>query len=326
MLRLTQTIFLATGAPGLVRAQLGSPVEAVAAGYDVRALAVDPGDPHNVFAGTQGSGVLRSEDAGRTWRPSGLDGRIVKSLAISPAGPQLLFAGTKPAAVFVSCDAGRSWEEVAGFRRVRRWFWFSPAEAPFSAYVQAIAISPGDPNVVMAGIEAGAVVRSADRGATWQGHRRGSLRDCHQLIAHPSTDGCFYEGGAAAGGAFSLDGGDTWQRPAGLDRKYGWAVAADPADPRCWYVSVSPGVRAHSDHADAAIFRSRGGDWERLEGGLPVPMTHMPYALLAGPAPGQLLAGLSSGELWETGDHGDTWNRLPLRLPYIERCLVRLLV
>ncbi len=321
------SVYLATSPAGLARAELpGADVERVAAGFDVRCVAADPRAEHNVYAGTQGDGVLRSDDGGRTWRPAGLDGWVVKSLAISAAAPGRVYAGTKPACLFVSEDRGETWRELTAFRRIfSRRFWFSPAERPFKAYVQGIALSPKDPDLIVAGIEAGAVVRSADAGRSWQDHRRGAMRDCHHLMAHATVDGRLYEGGHG-GGAFSMDAGETWRRPAGLDRKYGWAVAADPANPDCWYVSVAPGIQAHSDHAQAAIFRSDGGDWRRISGGLPEPLDFMPYALISGPAPGQLLAGLASGEIWESHDHGDSWTKFNLRMPSIERCLVRLQV
>jgi len=319
------SVYLATGPAGLARAELpGADVERVAAGFDVRCVSADPRAEHNVYAGTQGGGVLRSDDGGRTWRPSGLDGWVVKSLAISAAAPGRVYAGTEPACLFVSEDRGETWRELGGFRRIfSRRFWFSPAERPFKAYVQGIALSPKDPDLIVAGIEAGAVVRSADAGRSWQDHRRGAMRDCHHLVAHATVDGRLYEGGYG-GGACSTDAGETWRRPAGLDRKYGWAVAADAANPNCWYVSVAPGVQAHSDHAQAAIFRSDGGHWRRVSGGLPEPLDFMPYALISGPAPGQLLAGLASGEMWESHDHGDSWTKLNLRMPSIERCLIRL--
>jgi len=319
------SVYLATGPAGLARAELpGADVERVAAGFDVRCVSADPRAEHNVYAGTQGGGVLRSDDGGRTWRPSGLDGWVVKSLAISAAAPGRVYAGTRPACLFVSEDRGETWRELTGFRRIfSRRFWFSPAERPFKAYVQGIALSPKDPDLIVAGIEAGAVVRSADAGRSWQDHRRGAMRDCHHLVAHATVDGRLYEGGYG-GGACSTDAGETWRRPAGLDRKYGWAVAADAANPNCWYVSVAPGVQAHSDHAQAAIFRSDGGHWRRVSGGLPEPLDFMPYALISGPAPGQLLAGLASGEMWESHDHGDSWTKLNLRMPSIERCLIRL--
>jgi photosystem II stability/assembly factor-like uncharacterized protein len=148
-------------------------VEQVLAGQDVRCLAVDPLDPDVVYAGTQGQGVFRSHDGGLSWHPLGLQGLIVKSLAASSHQPGVLYAGTKsPALIYRTLDAGGHWEELTGFRRVQgRWWWWSPAEPPFTAYVLALAISPGDPNVVLAGVELGAVVRSVDGGQTWAGLR-----------------------------------------------------------------------------------------------------------------------------------------------------------
>jgi photosystem II stability/assembly factor-like uncharacterized protein len=258
--------------PGVARAEARAgmdwSVEVVAGDADVCCLPAGD-DGKTVFAGTQGSGLLRSVDYGRTFFPGVLDGRCVKAVAVSPANPDRIYAGVKPAALFRSDDAGKTWEELAGFHRIRRLFWFSPAETPFSPYVQAIAISGARPETVIVGIEAGAVVRSADGGQTWQGHRPGAMRDCHSLAA--DADGRFYEAGYG-GGAFSGDGGVSWSRPQGLDRRYGWAVAADPGG-SAWFISSSRGVEAHSDRADAAIWRCRaGGGWERVARGLPQPL------------------------------------------------------
>src|SRR5262249_9655624 len=142
-------------------------VEFLLGDQDVRCLASDPLHSTVAYAGTQGRGVLRSADGGKTWRPAGLDGRIVKSLAVSRTEPGVVYAGTKPALVFRSRDGGKTWTELDAFRKIRsRWLWISPAEKPFTAYVQALAVSPNEPGIVLAGIEAGAVVRSSDDGQT----------------------------------------------------------------------------------------------------------------------------------------------------------------
>ena len=273
---------------------------------------------------------MRSDDRGRTWRPAGLEGHIVKSLAVSRAEPGAVYAGTKPALVFVSRDGGTHWTELDAFRRIRsRRLWFSPAEKPYTAYVQAIALSPSDPNVVHVGIEAGATVRSADGGSNWTGHLKGSLRDCHTLVSHPTSKDWVYEaGGTGAGVAVSHDAGTTWkQHKPGLDRHYGWACAADPAQPNVWYVSVSPGaMKAHSaNNAQAAIFRWTDERWQRLARGLPQPLEYMPYALLTDPeAPGHVCAGLSNGQVWHSADYGESWRQLAFNLRAIHRDLIAL--
>jgi hypothetical protein len=193
----------------------------------------------------------------------------------------------------------------------------------------ALTISPADPDVMMAGIELGGVLRSEDGGLTWSKHRRGALLDCHSLMFHPTNGDWVYQGGAGlrSGTAFSRDGGLTWQKPkAVLGKTYGWVVAADPMHPEVFYHAASSQPNplrgqfvppAHIDgQANAGVFRSIGGaPPEPIMEGLPAPLDHMAYALVPDPdESGQLYTGLSNGEVWHTTDYGDHWLRLPFNL------------
>jgi hypothetical protein len=313
-------------------------VDTVLTGEQVYCIAHAVERPAEIYLGTKKSGVLCSNDEGQSWQSIGLAGIPVKALAVSPHNPQVIYAGTKPSGVHVSTNGGQSWSELVGFQKIRGLrFWRSPAEPPdWRAYVQGLAVSPDDPNHIAAGIEFGALVHSTDGGKTWTNHRKGALRDCHSLIFHRSNGSWVYEAGGG-GAAVSCDGGLTWRQPkAGLDRRYGWACAADPERPEIWYLSASgmPTIQAmlrgrfeppaHIDgQADGAIYRSAGGaPWERLGGGLPYPLTHMAYALLTDPqAPGHLYAGLSSGDVWHSVDYGDHWQQMPFNLGSIHRTL-----
>lgn len=285
-------------------------------------LAADPHHAATVYAGTQGDGIYHSGDQGRSWARLGLTGQVVKSIAVSPQDPSVIYAGVKPAAVFKSTDGGRRWAELEGFRRIpNRWWWFSPAEAPFKAYVMALSVSPTDPDVVLAGIELGAVVRSEDGGRTWTGHRRGALRDCHSLKFHSSDGGWVYQAGGSGGGAsLSRDGGRTWhKRKAGLEKHYGVACAADPQRPEVWYVSVAPSPsKAYGQNAEGYLYRSSAGSGWQPIGWEPHPMGGMPTALATHPAsPGHLYAGTTRGEVWYSPDYGDTWQQLSCNLGHI---------
>lgn len=297
--------------------------------HRVVCLARDPHDARVVLAGTDDYGLMRSMDRGITWEPAGLEGETVKAVSVSPASPGLIFAGTRPALMHISRDNGASWSELASFRDIPgRWFWFSPAESPWKAYVQSIAPSPTDPDVLVVGVEFGATVRSSDGGRSWSRHLDGSLRDCHSVRFHSSDGQWAYEAGGTGGGvSFSRDGGETWtQRKQGLDRTYGWACAADPEKPEIWYASLAPGPgKAHVDgQAEAFIYRAEGGaPWIKLSGGLPQPMTSMPYELHTDPAsPGHLYAGLGDGQIWHTADYGDSWEHVPVMLRGIHRSMV----
>jgi hypothetical protein len=176
--------------------------------------------------------------------------------------------------------------------------------------VRWIAPNPHHADLVLVGIELGGLMLTPDGGQTWLDHRPGAQADVHALAWHPSAPCRAYEAGGG-GAAWSHDGGQTWQ-PAdtGRDRHYTWALAVDPGDPDCWYISASTGpYQAHGGrNAQAHIYRWRGlGPWRQLNGGLPDPIDSMPYALAC--AGGQVYAGLADGRLYASGDGGDTWYR-----------------
>ncbi|MBI5034351.1 MAG: hypothetical protein HZB51_27835 [Chloroflexi bacterium] len=334
-------IFLSTTSNGIGRAEEKLhghwSIDFLLTDHDIMCLSSDPLNANVVYAGTRGSGILRSKDCGRTWQRIGPDGQIVKSIAVSRTARGVVYAGLKPPLLMVSRDGGADWAEVETFQKVRAGWWRSPAESDLGAYIQSVALSPTDPNIIIVGIEVGAVLRTSDGGKTWQGHRPGALRDCHTLVFHASNGDWVYEaGGTGAGASFSRDGGRTWRQPGrGLDRHYGWACAADPARPEVWYVSASPTFSwshpfqppAHVDgRASAYIFRSAGGaSWEKLGGGLPQPLNYMPYGLLTDPRmPGHLYVGLSNGDIWHSVNYGDAWEQLPFNLRSIHRTLIML--
>jgi hypothetical protein len=331
-------VLLATTAPGIARAERGTDgswaVRRVCTDVDVTFLARDPREAATVWAATR-SGVLRSSDRGATWQPAGLEGVDVKSLSVDPSDGRVVYAGVKPAGVRVTRDAGASWQELTGFHATRRWWWWSPADPPgVQPYVSAIGVSPTDPDVVVAGVELGAVVRSEDGGRTWSAHRARADRDCHALTFHVRDGDWVYEAGGG-GPAVSRDGGRTWRHPlSGLAGRYAMACAADPVRPEVWYLSAAPIVDwrqpwrvplgHHDGHAQASIYRSSGGAaWERLGGGLPRPLEHMAYGLVTDPDhAGHVYAGLANGQVWHSRDYGDRWEPLPLDLGGVRRSLV----
>ncbi len=295
-------------------------------GVKVNCLTRDPADPEKVFLGSQSNGVLFSPDAGKSWQPLGLYDVPVKALAVDPTDPQTLYAGGKPVSLYVSHDGGKTWEELKALRKSARFWWFSPTDPPgMTPYVNSLTVSPAEPNVLMAGMEVGAVLRSEDRGQTWSGHMRGCDRDCHALMFHPLHGDWVYEVGGFSGVAFSQNGGRDWRKPSeGLGKKYGWAIAADPVRPDIWFLSAGeqpnllrgeftpPGHR--DGQANAHIYRKVGdAPWVQLSGGLPEPLDYMAYGMAITPRlPGHVFAGLGNGEVWHSEDHGDHWVKLPV--------------
>jgi photosystem II stability/assembly factor-like uncharacterized protein len=169
------------------------------------------------------------------------------------------------------------------------------------------------------GIELGGVMRSTDAGSSWADHNPQAHSDAHRLLTHPLAPDRVYEA-AGQGIALSEDRGSTWSRfDEGLDRRYAWAAAIDPADPGLWYVAVSSGPFAAHGRGDgeARIVRSSGNGWRAVaEWGDAPELRRMPYALATLPGvPGALVAGLRGGVLMLTEDAGETWSRLQVELP-----------
>lgn len=83
--------------------------------------------------------------------------------------------------------------------------------------------------------------------------------------------------------------------------------------------------KAHAPgKAQAHIYRlDGGGSWRKLGGGLPDPITEMPYDLVTDPSdPGTVYAGLGDGQVWRSPGCGQGWERLPLRFQGLRRLLL----
>lgn len=275
-----------------------------------RCLAADPKDPDTVYVGTTDEGLFKSPDGGRSWdRLSGITHPRVTSVAVSPVDGAI-YAGTEPSSLFVSRDGGGSWRELEGLKNLPSAPTWSFPPRPWTSHVRSIALSFEDPDLIVAGIELGGVVRSQDGGNSWQDQRPGAYADCHTLMTHAAAPNTLYE---AAGGGFaqSEDSGESWSAAdAGIEHRYVWGLAADRDDPTLIYVSAAAGPgRAHgSGFSDAAIYRRRGaGRWEVVADSL----AEFPYALAADPeTSGALYAGFGDGRIVYSPDQGASWNDL----------------
>jgi photosystem II stability/assembly factor-like uncharacterized protein len=285
-------------------------IELTLEGRGARCVAADPQDPDILYVGTSDEGLFKGEDGGRNWeRISGIEHPRVTAVAVSP-GDGALYAGTEPSALFVSRDGGATWRELEGLKNLPSAPTWSFPPRPWTSHVRAISLSYADPNLVVAGIELGGIVRSPDGGETWQDQRPGAYADCHSLAAHPMAPEALYEAG---GGGFAESGnfGDSWQAAdEGMSLRYAWGLAVASEDPTLVYASAASGPgRAHGGgFSDAAIYRRRDGRrWETLLEGLAA----FPYALAADPeAPDALYAGFGDGTILRSADAGESWDEV----------------
>ncbi len=240
---------------------------------DLECLAAAPDAPDRVFVGTVGEGLQRSTDGGDSWETTLDPGHRVTAVTVSPHDPDTVWVGTEPSRVYRSTDGGDSWEARPGLADLPSADRWSFPPRPDTHHVRWIAVDPRDPERLYVAIEAGALVRTDDGGETWLDRPDGSRRDNHTLRTHPDAPGRVYTA-AGDGYAESTDGGDTWTYPQeGLDHRYVWGLAVDPADPDAVVVSAASGARdAHDPEGTSFVYRKTGdGAWERAMAGLPGP-------------------------------------------------------
>jgi len=247
----------------------------------IGAIEVAPSDPSILYAGTgeadirsdlsQGDGVYKSTDAGKTWRNIGLrDSHQIGRILIHPSNPDILYVAALGHAygpntdrgVFRSIDGGRTWKKVldkgpdvgatdlafepenpqviyAALWQARRppWSVYGPLEGPGSSLYKSTDGGDHWTQLTGNGLPTGAWRRSGVAVARGTGGQR-----VYALIDAASGSGLFR----------SDDSAKTWTR-----------VGSDPRiDSRAWYFS---GITVDPKNPDVvylpnvAVYRSTDG-------------------------------------------------------------------
>lgn len=274
-----------------------------------------------VFAGAFHGGIFASGDGGRTWgaRDHGLAENDVFSLAARHIGGRVrLFAGTEPAHLFISDDLGLRWEEVPSLRSVPsvpEWTYPGP---PHVAHVKHVNFAPNDPRTLYVSVEQGALLKSADDGATWE-DLGVPYEDIHRSVIDPrDPDRILVTGGR--GLWVSTDGGKTWHHQTTPEHPIGGypdQLVFRPSNPD-WLVIAAgqkpPGMWQREGSSKSRISRSSDGGetWEVLGGDLPDYMERSVEAMCLEEAGDgiALTAATTGGDILRSEDGGDHWSTI----------------
>ncbi|MCI0692199.1 exo-alpha-sialidase [candidate division KSB1 bacterium] len=197
-----------------------------AGGMGLHTILLDPKNPNRIFIAISSAGVFRTDDAGKTWRPTnrGLKseyipdptaevGHCVHRIAMHRSRPDVLFM-QKHWDVMRSDDAGESWHEVSGNLPTDFGFPIDVhAHEPNTIYVVPIKSDsehyPPDGKL--------RVYRSRTGGNEWEALTKGLPQsNCYvnvlrDAMAVDSLDKCGIYFGTTGGQVYcSADGGDNW--------------------------------------------------------------------------------------------------------------------
>ncbi len=240
-------------------------------------FAIDPRDTKVVYVAAQGPlwsaggdrGLYKTADGGKTWKAvlNISENTGVTDVVLDPSNPDIVYAaswqrrrhfytlinGGPESAIHKSTDGGATWTRLRG----------GLPQGELGRI--GLAISPADPNVVYATVEAAAqgsgIFRSNDKGATWERMSPTIAQGMYygQIVADPKNVDRVYIPNVTF--QVSDDGGRT-QRPLGERLKHvdNHAIWIDPHNTNYYLVGCDGGVYESHD---------RGSNWH-FKANLPI--------------------------------------------------------
>jgi hypothetical protein len=221
--------------------------------------------------------------------------------------------------LYRSEDGGETWIDCPALLDLPSSASWSFPPRPHTHHVRCIEPDRFDKERIFVGIELGGVMRSLDRGHSWEDRKPGSQHDSHALTMQFFTRDRIYE---AAGGGFaeSMDGGQCWEtKNEGLTH-YNYlvdiAVSSDNPDIILVSASLGPFRAYNASNAHSVIARKKGNQaWQIITQGLPEAEGTTISSLAASEdEPGVFYAANNQG-IYRSEDNGLSWQRIDVKWP-----------
>ncbi|MDE3166847.1 MAG: hypothetical protein KGN36_13660 [Acidobacteriota bacterium] len=252
--------------------------------------------------------------------PGATSGRV-NAIAIDPRDNNVVYVGGADGGVWKTTDGGATWTPLT--------------DSQPSLAMGALALDPGNPDIVYAGTGeenfagdsyyGAGILKSTDGGATWTNIAGPFTRDYFGALAVQPSNGQVVLAAARSGIWRSADGGATWtQTSAGVPAI---SIFFDPADTNsAWATLGHPNGNSRN-----GVYRSSdaGLTWRLMSGapGFALPTTNVGRIELAvaPSAPSTLYAQIQDASdatfgallgIWKTTDAGATWTKLPAEPAY----------
>jgi photosystem II stability/assembly factor-like uncharacterized protein len=163
---------------------------------NITKIAFDPQDQAAVYLGTQNNGMYYSYNYGQGWHNALGDKGAINDIVVHPENKCVVYVAAHNR-IWKTEDCARTW--------VDHYF-----EARDRKYVTALNINYKDPNIVYAGNNDGAFLRSLDQGLSWDVLYRLPASIKQIIVQNHSDSNIIYAITSTKGVWRSADGGVTW--------------------------------------------------------------------------------------------------------------------
>jgi photosystem II stability/assembly factor-like uncharacterized protein len=236
-------------------------------------VVIDPGDSKVIYVAAEGPlwgpggdrGLYKTTDGGKNWKAvlTISENTGVADVQLDPSNPEIVYAaayqrrrhvftlidGGPESAIYKSTDAGATWNKVT-----------SGLPSVDMGRI-GLAVSPADPNVVYAAIEAtdgkGGIFRSSDKGATWERRNefdQGAMYYARVVADPRNVDRIFVMNVQLQE---SLDGGKTLHKINELNHHGdNHAIWIDPDNTKHWLLGSDGGMYETWDDAKSWEFKA----------------------------------------------------------------------
>ncbi|NTU98398.1 hypothetical protein HGA64_00095 [Candidatus Falkowbacteria bacterium] len=160
-------------------------------------LALDPTDNKTIYFGGVAGGLYITNDRGESWERSTALGNVtVNGIAVDPTFRCTVYAAVDNK-VMKTVDCGRAWNQL--------YFDNDPA-----LKINALTMDPRDGSIIYIGTTRGDVLKSSNRGESWQAIGRFKDKVAEVKIS-PFDSKIIMVANVKRGLQLSVDGGATWE-------------------------------------------------------------------------------------------------------------------
>lgn len=254
---------------------------------DVITLIADPQDHKTTYAGTSGSGMYYTLDAGENWFPvSAFSGRV-PAVAVDFKNKCVVYVGYENK-VQRSVDCNRTWQTAYFETRVDK-------------IITALAVDPSDSRIIFAGNSAGDLNMSADSGGSWSTVNR-FKSEVKKVFIAPYNTKILYVGTKSSGVWKSADGGLSWSDTSETFKQFSGAfeyrdLVMDLSSPETLLYASQFGILRTTDG---------GTKWSKIELLTP-PGAATIYSLAVNPSNGREIYYGTATTFYSTIDGGEAW-------------------